>query len=153
MSEPKLPDEEHAVEQRENKVVTEQPGYSASEEVVRDVAAEQRITVSIVAQIVWILLILVEVLLGLRFLFKLIAANPESGFASFLYTVSGVLAAPFRFLVPTPDISGSVIEFSTLIAMLVYLLFAWIIVRIIMLFANRPRARVVKHSEHRDSSS
>lgn len=150
MSELKPPEEDRAVEERENKVVTEQPGKSSSTEVVRDVAAEQRMTVTIISQVVWILLSLLEILLGLRFLFKLIAANPASGFTSLLYSVSGVFAAPFRFLVVTPRIGGSVIEFGTLIGMLVYLLFVGIIVRIIMLFANRPRVRVTKHSEHRD---
>ncbi|MCE5259439.1 MAG: YggT family protein [Chloroflexi bacterium] len=144
-------DEERSVDRREQKVVTQQPGYVASEQVTRDVAAEQRMGVSKVAQVIWILLGLLEILLGLRVVFKLIAANPDAGFATFIYGITKPFIAPFALLVGTPTAGGSVFEFTTLIAMAVYALFVWIIVRLIMVGANRSSARTETRSEHTDT--
>lgn len=137
---------EVAVDRREETVVTRQPGYAATEQVTRDVAAERRLTFYQITQVVWAILGLVEILLGLRFLLKLIAANAESGFGALIYNVSAVFIAPFAGLVPTPVSGGNVLEATTLIAMAVYALFFWIIVRIVGIVANRPSARTATRS-------
>jgi len=81
-------------------------------------------------QIVWYILGLIEVLLALRFILKLMAANPSAGFSSFIYSVSDFLAAPFISVFRYTQVEGSVIEWTTLLAMAVYWLIAWGIIRI-----------------------
>lgn len=135
-----------AVDRREETVVTQQPGYAATEQVTRDVAAERRLVFYQITRVVWAILALVEILLGLRFVLKLIAANAESGFGSFIYSISGVFAAPFAGLVATPASGGNVLEVTTLIAMAVYALFFWIVVRMIGIVADRPSARTATRS-------
>ena len=102
--------------------------------------------VSKVAQVIWILLSLLEVLLGLRILLKLIAANPDSGFAAFIYGITSPFLAPFALLVGTPASGGIVLEVTTLIAMGVYALVFWGIVYVIQIVSNRPGSRSVTRS-------
>ena len=127
-------------------VVTQQPGYAATQQVTRDVAAEGRLRSALAAQIIWAILGLLEVLLGLRFLLKLIAANPNSGFAVFIYGITELFFAPFAALVGTPTSGGTILEVTTLIAMAVYALFFWIVIRVVRIAANRPSARTVTSS-------
>jgi len=84
-------------------------------------------------QVVWYLLGLLEALLAFRFVLKLLAANPSAGFSSFIYAVSYPFASPFLNVFHTTRVSVGVIstiEWTTLLAMLVYWLVALGIVRI-----------------------
>ncbi|MFN7160014.1 MAG: YggT family protein [Candidatus Gracilibacteria bacterium] len=84
-------------------------------------------------QVVWYVLGLIESLLLLRFVLKLLDANDAAGFTRFIYDTSGVLAAPFLAVFPANSVSGSVLEWSTLLAMLIYWLVAWAIVKLILM--------------------
>jgi hypothetical protein len=81
-------------------------------------------------QIVWYIVGLLEVLLAFRFVLKLLAANPSAGFSSFIYNVSYPFAAPFLNVFNVTKVEGSVFEWTTLLAMFVYWLIAWGIVRL-----------------------
>lgn len=140
------PINEMVVDRREETVVTQQPGYAATEQVTRDVAAERRQTWFMVNRIMWSVVGLLEVLLGLRFVLKLIAANPESGFAAFIYGITGPFIAPFALLVGTPTTGGIILEVTTLIAMAVYALIFWGVAHVLQIVAERPSARTVTRS-------
>lgn len=88
-------------------------------------------------QALWLLLGLLEALLGIRVFLKLIAANPESGFARFIYGVSDVFLLPFFGLTQTPSANGSVLEIFTIIAMVVYALLFWFLVYLVHLVGER----------------
>ena len=137
---------ELSVDRREETVTTQQPGYAATEQVTRDVAAERRQSFSLVIQIIWGVLGLLEILLGLRFILKLIAANPDSGFAALIYGITDLFVAPFNLLVGTPTSGGMVLEVTTFIAMCIYALIFWGIVYVIRIVANRPSARTSTRS-------
>lgn len=105
----------------------------------REAAQERRQTLIRVSQIIWLGLGVLEALIGIRFLLKLIAANPEAGFAQFVYTITAVFLVPFAGLTATPSAGGAVLEIPSLIAMLVYGLAAWGLVRLIwVIFAINP---------------
>lgn len=90
-------------------------------------------------QAIWYVLGLVEMLLGLRFLLKLIAANEGSPFVSFIYTLSYPLVWPFIGVVGTPGVQGGpVFEAHTLIAMLVYLLATFALISLLRLIFLQP---------------
>lgn len=76
-----------------------------------------------------------EVLLAFRFIFKLLGANPVSGFVIFLYSITNIFTAPFAGIFESITTNGlsvqSVFEPATLIAMLVYGLIAWGIVKLV----------------------
>jgi uncharacterized membrane protein len=140
------PISEIPVDRRDETVVTQQPGYAATEQITHDVAAERRMQMYQVVRIVWTILGLLEIVLAFRFVLKLIAANPASGFAQFMYGISGPFVAPFAGLVATPASGGTVLEVTTLIAMAVYALLFWIIMRVIFIVSDRPSARTITRS-------
>lgn len=80
-------------------------------------------------QVVWYILGLIEVLLAFRFILKLFGANPSAGFSNFIYSASYPFATPFLNVFRTTKVEGSVFEWTTILAMLVYLLIAWAIVK------------------------
>lgn len=84
-------------------------------------------------QVVWYILGLLEVILAFRFLLKLLAANPVAGFTSFVYAISYPFAAPFLAVFPMARIEGSVFEWTTLLAMLVYALVAWGVIKLFVM--------------------
>ena len=84
-------------------------------------------------QIVWYLLGLLEALLAFRFILKLLAANSSAGFTSFIYSVSSPFAAPFLNVFRVTKVEGSVFEWTTLLAMLVYGLVAWGIIKLLVM--------------------
>jgi hypothetical protein len=86
----------------------------------------------------WFLLGLLQALLALRFLLAVMGANPSNPFAATIYALTGAFVAPFRTLFSTPAAGGSVVELYTLIAMLVYFLAWWAVVKLIGVVTNRP---------------
>jgi hypothetical protein len=95
-------------------------------------------------QVVWYILGIIEVLLGFRFLLKLLAANPDAGFSNFIYSVTYPFAAPFLNVFRIPKVEGSVLEWTTLLAMLVYWLIAWAIIKLFIMSksVSTPEAAV-----------
>ena len=133
--------EDVAVDRREETLVTRQPGFAATEQVVQDVAAEHRMKMFQINRILWSLLVFLEILLAFRVGLRLIAANPDSGFGMFMYGITGIFVAPFNGLIGTPTSGGSSLEITTLIAMAVYALICWGIAYVIRIVADRPLAR------------
>ncbi|MDE2019345.1 MAG: YggT family protein [Patescibacteria group bacterium] len=84
-------------------------------------------------QVVWYLLWILEVGLVFRFLLKLFGANPAAGFTSFVYAITYPFVAPFLAVFRITVVAGSVFEWTTLLAMLVYWIIAWAIVRLILI--------------------
>ena len=80
---------------------------------------------------IWYIFYVIETILALRFVLRLLSANQGAGFTNFVYGVSGFLLAPFRFVFGTPSFGGSALELSTLLAMVVYWLIAWGIVKLV----------------------
>jgi hypothetical protein len=104
--------------------------------------SEQRAATFKATQLIWLLLGILEAMLALRFIFKLIGVNPANAFATLLYSVTGFFVAPFASLTGAPAAGRIVLEISTLIAMIVYLLIAWALERIVYVIFYRPRGPV-----------
>lgn len=79
-------------------------------------------------QIVWYVMIVIEVLLFFRIFLKIIVADPQSGFAQFIYAASGIFTLPFSGLVGVTTIGNIIIEWPTFIAGIVYVVIAFLIV-------------------------
>jgi hypothetical protein len=102
-------------------------------------------------ELVWLLFGFLEVLLGLRFALKLIAANPASPIAALIYAVTDLFLFPFSGLTVTPSAGGMVLEIPTLFAMLIYALIGWAIERVIWVLFYRPRGPIVEVTQTRRS--
>lgn len=96
------------------------------------------------SQVVWYLFGLLEVILALRFILKLLGANQEAGFSNLIYTLSYPFAAPFLGVFNQSAISGSVFEWTTLLAMAIYALVAWALIKLFVMSkaVSTPEAAV-----------
>jgi len=84
-------------------------------------------------QIIWYILGLIEVLLLFRIILKALGANPTSGFANLIYTISDPFAIPFRGIFSSAVVEGSIFEWSTIIAGAVYAVVALGLVQLFQL--------------------
>lgn len=81
-------------------------------------------------QIVWYILGILEALLAFRFVLKLLGANSGAGFTSFIYSSTGIFVAPFQNVFGVSQVQGSIFEWTTLLAMLVYWLLALAVIKL-----------------------
>jgi len=95
----------------------------------------------VIQRVVWYITGLIVALLAIRVVLQLLGANQGNGFVDFMYSLSGIFAAPFFGMFSyTPAYGTSVFEISTLVAMLVYALLGWGIAKLFTLGSNHPDA-------------
>jgi uncharacterized membrane protein len=86
---------------------------------------------------------LLDILLAFRFVFKLLGANPSTGFVDFIYSLSAIFVAPFAGIFNTSlakgDVTTSIFEPATLVALIVYAILAWGIVALIRVVSGRQQ--------------
>jgi uncharacterized membrane protein HdeD (DUF308 family) len=74
---------------------------------------------------------------------KLFGANPSSGFVSVLYSITQLFLAPFTAIFSTATTQGietkAVLEPGTIIAMIVYALIAWGVIKLIIIISERRK--------------
>lgn len=96
---------------------------------------------NVAENIVWYIVGAISILLAFRFVLKLFGANRNSSFVDVIYSISGVLTAPFdNIFGVTKNTSGevdSVFEPSILVAIIVYAIIGWGIVKVFNI--NRPK--------------
>ncbi len=93
------------------------------------------------SQILALILFILEVAIAFRVGLKLIAANPASPFANFIYHITGVFLAPFVGLTASPAVEGAVLEIPALIAMVAYAVLYWLILRGMWVIFDPAKAR------------
>jgi len=110
------------------------------------VHTESRVGVEVVVtRIVYWAFGVIEALLAVRFLLRLLGANPEAAFTAFIYRLTEALLSPFEAVFPTQNVEGAVFEWTTLLAIVVYALVAWAITALVA--AVSPRAAVTTVEE------
>ena len=103
-------------------------------------AANQNSTTARIVNIVYFLFGALELLLAVRVIFQLIGVNAANGFAGFIYGLSAPFVALFASLMQNPTLGGTaVLEITTLIAMVVYAILAWLVGRLVWLTLSRSR--------------
>ncbi|MCL5883727.1 MAG: YggT family protein [Actinobacteria bacterium] len=119
-------------------------GEHGGMEVEEDKVAKRQNEIKRITGLIWLVFGVLETLIGIRVILKLLAANPDNGFASFIYRVSRLFLAPFFGLVGEPSSNGNVLEVTSIIAMLVYLFIAWGITRLVYLLMVPSQVKHVK---------
>jgi len=138
------------ISQRERVVVQQDADHIHEERVVQNVNLEYREAIYKVTQFIWLLFGSLEALMGIRVILMLIGANPATPFTAFVYALSELFLWPFRNIVANPAFGSAVLEITSLIAMIVYPLVGWAIVRLIwVLFYRSPSSRVTTY--HRET--
>lgn len=86
---------------------------------------EKKKTIFRFSQIIWYILVFIEVLLIFRITLKALGANQFVGFTSLIYAITTPLVIPFQGILGESISGNSLIEWSTVVAGLVYLCVAW----------------------------
>jgi uncharacterized protein YggT (Ycf19 family) len=113
------------------------PEPVASDEAER---ARRVYAVARTSQIIYLALGALETLLILRFVLKLLAANPQAAFSSFIYALTEAFVAPFEGVFQTPETQGSILDLAAVLAMIIYALIVWGIVSLLYTLGNRRPA-------------
>jgi uncharacterized protein YggT (Ycf19 family) len=81
---------------------------------------------------------LVEVMLGMRLVLKLIGANPQSSFVSWVYETTQPLLNPLTPLFPAPTVQGQIVlEFTTLFALFIYAFVGYVLTELLVALGKR----------------
>ena len=110
--------------------------------VTYDPYAPKRLAAHRVQQMIWWIFGLIEGLIAIRFVLKALGANPQAGFAEFIYGLTAPLVAPFVGLFGSPQAQGSVLEMHSLVALIVYALLAWLLARLAWIVVGETRSAV-----------
>lgn len=92
----------------------------------------------LIHKVVWWIAGVIIALLALRVILLLLAANQGAPFVDFVYGLSGIFAWPFFGIFGyTPAYGQSVLEVSSIFAIIVYALIAWGIAKLATIGSNR----------------
>jgi hypothetical protein len=116
--------------------------YRAVSTTEHEQGRSQRVATFKATQIIWLLLGLLEAVIALRVVFKLIGVNASNAFATLLYSLTNLFVAPFASLTGAPASGGMILEISSILAMIVYLLIGWGLERIVNVVFYRPRGPI-----------
>jgi hypothetical protein len=117
-------------------------GTLRQHQISEDYAGARRMRIYKAEQIIYLLFGIAEALIGIRFMLRLLAANPAAGFASFIYSITDPLVAPFVSLFSTPAYDRNVVELGSIVAIIIYALVAWLLVRVLWLIAGEDRGAI-----------
>ncbi|MGH7239097.1 MAG: YggT family protein [Candidatus Saccharimonadales bacterium] len=93
----------------------------------------QRFTYDIIYYVLWI----IEMILLLRFLLKLLGANPGNPVVQFIYALGLTLMGPFANMFSEVSAGRVVFDPSVLIAMVIYAIIAYLVIMIIGVLTPR----------------
>ena len=106
--------------------------------VTHTLAKGEITNVETIENIVYFFLGLLEILLFLRLILKLFGVSIASSFVSLIYGLSNIVLVPFEGIFSRLFSRGisstSIIEPGTIVAMIIYAIIAWGVVRIIQIF-------------------
>ncbi len=111
------------------------------EQVYDDPYARRMNTLDRTSRIIYFIMGAVQVVLALRFLFRVLNADSTNGFASFIYKLSAPFVGPFNGITNDQGLGqGSVVEISTLIAMVVYAILTYGLIQLLYLLLTPNRS-------------
>lgn len=91
----------------------------------------------IVRTVVNIAVGIIEFLLSLRLILRFFSANTGTPFVAWLYDISAELVSPFARIFPDLNVGGFVVDFATLVALIVYVLVGYLILQIFVAVESR----------------
>jgi len=103
-------------------------------------AARRTADVARAKQIMYFVFGAIEVLLAVRFTLLVLGANEASGFVRLIYGLSRPFVLPFQGIFGEPNLGASVLEWASLVGIIVYALVAYGLARLIELI-YAPAAR------------
>jgi len=118
--------------------------------VAYDPFEQRRVAAFRMTQLVYWIFGLVEGLIAVRLILKALGANPSAGFAQFIYGITTPLVGPFLNLFSNPSYQNSVLELSSIVALVVYALLAWLLGRLVWILVGETRSAIRTRSTQMD---
>jgi len=84
----------------------------------------------IIRALINIVVSIIQVLLVFRFVFKFLVVNTGTPFVTWIYGVTAPLVAPFAKILPDWHLSGFVVDFATLAAIIAYAVAGYLLLMI-----------------------
>jgi hypothetical protein len=109
-------------------------------------AAHRGAGVTRAKQVIYFIFGAINVLLLMRFVLLLLGANEVSPFVNLIYSLSRAFVLPFRGIFAEPELGASVIEWATLVGIVVYSLVAYGLVRVVELIYAPVHPTVTRDS-------
>jgi len=104
-------------------------------------AARRSANVSRAKQILYFIFGVIEALLAVRFALLVLGANEASGFVRLIYGLSRPFVLPFQGIFGEPTLGASVLEWASLVGIIVYALVAYGLARLAeLIYAPSTRA-------------
>jgi uncharacterized protein YggT (Ycf19 family) len=91
------------------------------------------------SRVIALVFTVIEVLLLVRFVFKLLGANANQPFASAIYGITEPLVGPFRGIFAQPE-GTPVVEIAALLSVVFFVLVAALIVALVRAYTGRQAA-------------
>lgn len=117
---------------------------SSSEPVVVTPVAWKATNTQRTEYIIYFLLGALEILLAFRLVLKLTGASTASGFVRLIYSLSGIFILPFEGIFRRAVAQGietaAVFEPATLVALIVYAVIAWGVVKLVRVLSGEQQA-------------
>jgi YggT family protein len=126
------PHDETNLERRQELRHEEEAFLLRQEEKRLETTRRSTVFIWIVNSIFWLVGML-EILLGIRFLLRLLGANPQNEFARLINNLSAPFIAPFStlFISPTSDGGAKIFDVNIVIAIVVYALLSYLVVSLL----------------------
>jgi len=97
-----------------------------------------------VRQVIWLLVGVVDAVVGLDFVFRLVSAS-NTGFAHLVFVAGSWLAGPFDgIFARVPRISGLTLRWSVILVLVLASVVGWMVVRLAGLSGRGRRQRIVE---------
>jgi YggT family protein len=122
-----------------------------TETYTSDPHAARREGTSRIQRAIYLVFGILEGLLAIRFFLALLGANRASGFTQFIYGITKPFLAPFVGLFGTARSGGNVLDVSPLVAIIIYALIAWVLVKAVGLVMGDSRHGVRTTSSQIDT--
>ena len=105
--------------------------------------------VSRISNLLWLVTAVLTGLISLRFVMRLLGANPANQFVEGIVNFTDIFVGPFNGIFGTPTLSNNaVFDTAALLAIVVYIFAAWAIITLFrILFASTNASRSVSSVE------
>ena len=112
-------------------------------EIINPPIVNQATKSQTIEYVVYFLFGVLEILLAFRLFLKLAGASMASSFVSLIYTLTGIFILPFNGIFSRGFAQGvettSVLEPATIVAIIVYIILAWGVVKLIRISSGEQQ--------------
>lgn len=130
-------------EDNDNSAVLNNPTGNESDPVMATQVKTAATNLQTIEYLIYFFFGLLQILLVFRLIFKLTGASASSAFINFIYGVTGLFILPFEGIFTGGTSRGlettSVFEPETLVALVVYALLAWGIVKLVRILSGEQQ--------------